>query len=114
MGGAIIIILIGTIASIYISLQQRKRFSFPQDIDLEKIPEIFKAEVKKQLNDGYKLSSVSEQSIIMVKRRHLLLPWGLMFFCLLPLNVAFNSWYQCGLYCLRIRAVDNEIEIDTL
>jgi hypothetical protein len=113
MNETAIIVLTGTALSIFLSLKQRRRFPFPQNLDFDVIPRIFKDEVQIRLDDGYNLASVTDQSVIMVKHRHFVFPWVLMFLNLLPLIVAFNSWYHCGIYCLRIRLVDDEIEVGT-
>lgn len=109
-----IIFLLALFSNIYFSIQLRKKYPYPAQIEFSTVPELFKKDVKRSMDDGYKLSSVSDDIVIMVKRRHLFSPWFLSLITMLPLNTAFNSWYLCGLYCLRFRLVEGEIEVDTI
>ena len=105
----IILVLIIWALNIALDIVHRKKLPGASELSIDDVPKKYKSEVKYQINNGYNLSSASDDEILMYKKKKYFLPWLLVLLRSLPLNTAFTSTYLCNLYCIRITEVNNEI-----
>jgi hypothetical protein len=66
-------------------------------------------EVKVQLNDGYKLSSVNDNTVKLIKIKRFWFPW--VFIPLIPLF--FNTGFLNNVYGVELQLIDGKVKLST-
>jgi hypothetical protein len=95
--------------NIVVTLYKGWRLSAFSKAKMKDVPEALINEVTLQLNDGYKLTSVSDNTVKLIKIKRFWFPWA--FIPLLPL--IFNMSFLGNVYGVKLQLIDGKVNLST-
>jgi hypothetical protein len=111
----LIFTLVGCLAigNFFYTFDKRGKLISPAETSLGSVPCHFLTEVELQRKDGYKLVSVDEKSVKLIKKKRY---WG-SFLILLPMpnaiNIILTSSFYSNIYGIELRLVGEVVELTT-
>jgi hypothetical protein len=99
--------------NIVISIYQRWKLTAFSKAKMNEVPELLVNEVKLQLDDGYKLTSVNNNTVKLIKTKRYWFPW--MFIPMFPyaINIIFNTSFLCNVYGVELQLVEGRVKLST-
>jgi len=84
-----------------------------QEVNSDDVPPELLDEVKHQIKDGYKLISIEENKIRLIKKNRYWFPLWLFFPMPNAINIILNSSFLCNIYGVEVKLIGDEIEVST-
>ena len=113
MNGLVEIIWILIILNVFISIYQRWKLTRFSKVKLSDVPELLVDETNVQINDGYKLISVNNNSVKLIKTKRYWFPW--VFIPVFPyaINLAFNTSFLCNVFGVELKLENGKVKLST-
>jgi len=108
-----IFIFILLIANIVFSFSRRKQLINPSESANEEIHPELVHEVKLQKKDGYRVTSVHDKTIRMIKTRRYWFPWLLLLLVPSGLITMINTSFLCNIYGVELTLTEGSIRVAT-
>lgn len=98
------------ILNVALIIFKRIQLTFKKKNKIDTVPEAFKKEVNSHLNDGYKLTSVSPNKVILIKTKPYFFAWFL--FPFFP-NLSICSTFLSNVFAIELTLTNNKVELLT-
>ena len=101
------------ILNVVISIYQRWKLTGFSKAKLSEVPDLLSTETKLQIDDGYKLISVDNNTVKLIKTKRYWFPWIFMPVFPYAINLAFNTSFLCNVFGVELNLVNGKVKIST-
>ena len=93
--------------------RMRRALTNYPEVNSDYVPPELRDEVALQIKDGYKLISIEENKVKLIKKKRYWFPLWLFFPMPNAINIIFSSSFLCNIYGVELNLIEGDIEVST-